>query len=302
MRTEQEMFALILKFARQDENIRLVVLNGSRANPDAKKDIFQDYDIACFVPEVARYRHQPEEGISLQTNIPAYFGELMILQIPEEMDTPQSDDNERYGYLMQFMDGTRIDLSFHPLRSLPDALHAESLTVVLLDKDGLAEGITPPSERDFFPTPPTEKQFADCCNEFWWLNPYVAKGLWRGELINPRYFLEQHMRAELHKLLTWLFGLRTSFQRSPGKLGKHFPEVLGEELWQRYQATCPGPQPDQVWDALFEMGALFRHAAAEVADQFGFAYPQQEDEEISAFIRRVRRLPPDAPTFDLPAE
>lgn len=290
MRTEQEMFDLIMNFARADEDIRLVLLNGSRANPHARRDIFQDYDVACFVPDVAPYRHRAD--------IPTYFGEMMILQTPEDMGPAPSAGNERYAYLMQFLDGTRIDLSFHSLGRLPEALHEESLSVVLVDKDHLAEGIGPPSERDFIPTLPTEKQFADCCNEFWWLNPYVAKGLWRGELINPRYFLEQYLRPELHKMLTWQFGMRTGFQQSPGKLGKHFRAVLGEEFWTRYQATCPGPLADQTWAALFEMGALFRQAAEEVSANFGFVYPQREDKEISAFIRRIRRLPPEAECFD----
>ena len=33
MRSEQEMLDLILNFAKNDENIRAVLLNGSRANP-----------------------------------------------------------------------------------------------------------------------------------------------------------------------------------------------------------------------------------------------------------------------------
>ncbi|MEJ2758141.1 MAG: aminoglycoside 6-adenylyltransferase, partial [Anaerolineales bacterium] len=138
MRTEKEMYDLILNFARADENIRLVVINGSRANPNAKKDTFQDYDAACFVRDVSPYQQRED--------IPAYFGELMILQIPEEMGSPPPANDGRYGYLMQFMDGTRIDLGFSPLSELPSALHRESLTKVLLDKDELAEGIAPPSE------------------------------------------------------------------------------------------------------------------------------------------------------------
>lgn len=49
MRTEQEMFNLILSIAENDERIRAVVMNGSRANPNVVKDIFQDYDIVYVV-------------------------------------------------------------------------------------------------------------------------------------------------------------------------------------------------------------------------------------------------------------
>ena len=45
MRTETEMMELILSVAKEDERIRAVYMNGSRTNPNAPKDLFQDYDI-----------------------------------------------------------------------------------------------------------------------------------------------------------------------------------------------------------------------------------------------------------------
>jgi aminoglycoside 6-adenylyltransferase len=188
MRSEQDIYTLILDVARKDENIRLVILNGSRANPLAKKDIFQDYDIVYYVTEITPYQNNMDFVNS--------FGEIMILQIPEEMDTPPPENDSSYGYLMQFMDGSRIDLSIRPLKQHTQYLNTEHLTKVLLDKDGLADEIAPPSDIDFHPKPPTQKQFEDCCNEFWWLSPYVAKGLWRGELIYPKFFLDGLMRTE----------------------------------------------------------------------------------------------------------
>lgn len=45
MRTEKEMYKLIISIAKSDERIRAVYLNGSRTNPNVPKDIFQDYDV-----------------------------------------------------------------------------------------------------------------------------------------------------------------------------------------------------------------------------------------------------------------
>ena len=45
MRTEEQMMKLILDTAKEDERILAVYMNGSRTNPNAPKDIFQDYDI-----------------------------------------------------------------------------------------------------------------------------------------------------------------------------------------------------------------------------------------------------------------
>ena len=51
MRTEKEMYDLILNIANNDERIRAVYLNGSRTNPNVPKDIFQDYDVVYVVTE-----------------------------------------------------------------------------------------------------------------------------------------------------------------------------------------------------------------------------------------------------------
>lgn len=40
MRTEQEMYNLILEIAQNDERIRAVYMNGSRTNKNVAKDIF----------------------------------------------------------------------------------------------------------------------------------------------------------------------------------------------------------------------------------------------------------------------
>ena len=49
MRSEEEMMHLILQVAKDDERVRAVYLNGSRTNPNAPKDRFQDYDVVYVV-------------------------------------------------------------------------------------------------------------------------------------------------------------------------------------------------------------------------------------------------------------
>jgi aminoglycoside 6-adenylyltransferase len=45
MRSEQEMLYLIVSTAANDDRIRAVIMTGSRANPNAPRDCFQDFDI-----------------------------------------------------------------------------------------------------------------------------------------------------------------------------------------------------------------------------------------------------------------
>ena len=285
MRTEQEMYDLILSTARADERIRAVMLNGSRANPLAPPDFFQDFDIIYFVTDPAPFWRNLEWI--------RRFGELMILQLPDDMADPPPQGRVSYCYLMQFADGNRIDLTIFPVDRL-DRLELDSLTVVLLDKDGVLPAYPPPDLSDYLPRPPTTKQFFDCTNEFWWCSPYVAKGLWRQELPYARAMLDLYVREQLDKMLKWYIGVQSGFQTYPGKLGKYYQRYLPHELWQLLLKTYADGSYEQSWQALLAMGELFRLTARRVAEHFGYAYPEGEDERVTAHLQHVRQLPHDA--------
>jgi aminoglycoside 6-adenylyltransferase len=285
MRSEREMLDLIINTARNDERVRAVIMNGSRINPNAPKDFFQDYDVVYVVTEKEYFLADPS-WIKV-------FGELMILQLPDEMSDPPPEGKDSYGYLMQFADGNRIDLSLYPVNKL-DQLEEDSLTLTLLDKDGILPNFEPPNESGYLPKPPTTKAFFDCTNEFWWVSPYVAKGLWRHEIIYAKHILDNYVREQLMKMLEWYVGMRTGFQKSPGKLGKYLEKYLEPELWDLLLKTYSDTDYDHTWDALLTMGDLFRRIVIPVAEHFGFDYPLSDDERVSAHLRHVRELPRDA--------
>jgi aminoglycoside 6-adenylyltransferase len=281
MRSEQEMLDLIMNTAKDDERIRAVIMNGSRANPNAPQDCFQDFDIVYIVTEVAPFRYDYEWI--------RQFGEIMIMQMPEDMRDPPPGQDGRFVYLMQFTDGNRIDLTIYPLAKL-DELDEDSLTVVLLDKDGIAQPVSPANESDYLPQPPIAKAFADCCNEFWWVCPYVAKGLWREEILYAKYFLEHFVRDQVMKMSGWYVGLRTGFTGNPGKYGKYLKQYLEPQLWETLERTYSDASCDGTWEALYAMCDLFRKLALEIAEHFGFDYRTEDDKRVSAHLRHVRSL------------
>lgn len=285
MRSEQEMYDLIVNIARNDERIRAVILNGSRANPNAPLDFFQDFDIVYIVTELSSFKRDPE-WIKC-------FGEIMIIQLPDDMRDPPPSDEDSYAYLMQFADGNRLDLTLYPLAKLNERKN-DSLSLLLLDKDGIIKPFAPPSESDYYPLPPSSKAYADCCNEFWWVCPYVAKGLWREELIYARHMLDQVVREQLMNMLTWYIGVKTQFSRNPGKHGKFFKQFLEPELWDMLQKTYSDASYAHTWEALTTMCALFRRVAMGVAEHFGYDYPHGDDERVSAHLEHVRSLPRNA--------
>jgi aminoglycoside 6-adenylyltransferase len=285
MRSEQEILELIVNTAKSDNRIRAVILNGSRVNPNARRDIFQDFDVLYLVTEV-------ESFINDHTWI-VRFGELMILQMPEAMKDPPPLNNGSFTYLMQFSDGNRIDLSLWPIAK-SNQLGNDSLSRLLLDKDGLFSPFPVPSDSDYLPSPPTAQAFSDCCNEFWWVGLNVAKGLWREEITYAKCMLDEHVRDQLMKMLAWYVGMQTEFSHNPGKCGKYLKQYLEPDLWEMLEKTYTDAGYDTTWEALFTMCDLFRITATRLATHFGFAYPQDDDEKLRAHLRHVRSLPKNA--------
>ena len=218
MRSEREMLDLIINTARKDERVRAVIMNGSKVNPNAPKDFFQDYDVVYLVTE--------KESFLADPGWIKVFGELMILQLPDEMSDPPPECKDNYGYLMQFTDGNRIDLSLL-LVSKIEKIVEDSLTQTLLDKDNILPKFPPPNDSGYLPKPPTGKAFFDCTNEFWWVSAYVAKGLWWQEIIYAKHMLDLYVREQLVKMLNWYVGTKTGFKKNhPAKWGSIWKNTL----------------------------------------------------------------------------
>ncbi|WP_271750901.1 aminoglycoside 6-adenylyltransferase [Cohnella sp. JJ-181] len=283
MRTEQEMMALILGIARADERIRAVCMNGSRTNPNAPRDRFQDYDIVYLVTEMNSFIGRPGW-------IDA-FGERIILQKPDDNALFPPGPGDRYAYLMQFKDGNRIDLRLSPVSRAAEYAAEDKLTVVLLDKDGLLPALPAPTDEDYRVRLPDAPRFAGCCNEFWWVSTYVAKGLWRRETLYALDHLNLYVRPMLIRMLEWRVGIDTDGGVGIGKNAKYLERYLPADRWQALLDTYPRGTEAEIWQALRTMGRLFRETALEVAERLGFAYDGKEDRLVTAYLASVERLP-----------
>jgi aminoglycoside 6-adenylyltransferase len=285
MRSEDQVLKQILDYAENDENIRAVMMNGSRVNPNIEKDIFCDYDIVYVVCDPKKFS---ENRQWIQ-----YFGDLVILQFNRAEDDPEND----FIFLMQFQDGVRIDLTFVSTTSNGD-LSDDSLTLLLLDKDNRYSGIPAPNDSSYITKKPTQEEYDLMANEFWWVSTYIAKALWRNELVSAKYLFEVIVRDCLNKMINWYIAMQYDWQINVGKMGKNFEKLLPPDLWQELLATYPNVEEDEIWTALFKAGDFMRQVAIPVAQNLGYTYPRQDDERVSRYQKHVRFLPKDATSFD----
>ena len=282
MRSETEIKNLILGFAKQDDRIRAVLLNGSRANPNATPDGLRDFDIVFIVENLESFTRDHS-----WTNI---FGEKIIFQLPDEMNFGVEDSYREkisFAYLMLFKDTNRIDLTLFPKKKLTANFNPDSLTLLWLDKDHLFTGLPQSGDKDYHIQEPAEKEFLDTCNEFWWATTYVAKGLVRDEIIYAKEMLEVVVRPMFMKVIEWQVGIENDFSVSSGKAGKFLKRYLPGDFYKKILLTYANFETAENWKALFLMTEIFQQSSNFVAEKLGFTINKREQQNVLAYLKAL---------------
>ena len=256
MRTEKEMMNLILQIADTLE-VEAIALSGSRTNPRAPKDEFQDYDVVYIVDNL-------EDLISDLSWLDQYGNRLI-------------EQHNRLGhrrlYLMLFEDGNRIDLTLCPKESIQEWVDSEANFEVIKDDKGLFEAYQPNSKR-YWTAPPTEEDFAASCNEFWWVSAYVVKAIRRNQLIYATDHLYGICQQELLKVLAWQVASDKGIV-DIGKNYKHLFHYLPAEKEKVFSPLLDLSSIEKVGQSLFATMKLFDGEAQELAQKMGFTYDKE---------------------------
>lgn len=280
MRTEKEIYDLVLNFAFQDERIRIVTLEGSRTNVNITKDNLQDYDITFFVIDMGEFL-KSDDWLSV-------FGNRIMMQKPEDMELFPPEE-KGFSYIMLFDDGVKIDLTLLPVSMLEEYLTRDKLVKIMLDKDNMIKTEIVPTDEDYYIKCPTERKFDDCCNEFWNVATYVSKGLLRGEILFAIDHMNEVLRHELLRMISWYVGTEKGFNFSLGKNYKFLDKHISKELWDNLLNTYSMSSYEEMWKSFDLCLCLFKKISKKVADSLGYNYPDY-DENVTKYLETQKRI------------
>lgn len=280
MRTEKEIYDLVLNFAFQDERIRIVTLEGSRTNVNISKDNLQDYDITFFVIDMGEFL-KSDDWLSV-------FGNRIMMQKPEDMELFPPEE-KGFSYIMLFDDGVKIDLTLLPVSMLEEYLTRDKLVKIMLDKDNMIKTEIVPTDEDYYIKCPTERKFDDCCNEFWNVATYVSKGLLRGEILFAIDHMNEVLRHELLRMISWYVGTEKGFNFSLGKNYKFLDKHISKELWDNLLNTYSMSSYEEMWKSFDLCLCLFKKISKKVADSLGYNYPDY-DENVTKYLETQKRI------------
>ena len=256
MKTESIMLNLILQTAKTLK-VNAVAMSGSRTDPKAPKDEFQDYDIVYVVDDLD----------NLTSNLAWLdsFGTRMIEQ--------HNILGNRSLYLMLFEDGNRIDLTLCPKDHINEWVDSEAGFTVLVDKKGLFESYSPSPER-FWIHPASNSDFDKTCNEFWWVSAYVVKGICRNQLIYATDHLYGICQQELLKILAW----QVASDRGKVDIGKNYKYLfnyLPAEKEKGFSNLLDFSSVEKLTKSLYGTMKLFHREAQYLAQKMGFDYDKE---------------------------
>ena len=165
----------------------------------------------------------------------------------------------------------------------------DSLTTVWLDKDSLFTNTPPSNDIDYHIQRPSEQEFFETCNEFWWVATYVAKGLARHEITYAKKMLETVVRPMFMKLIEWKIGIENDFSVSVGYGGKFISKYLDKDCYSKILDTYTDADVEANWQALFIMTDLFKQFSTEVSAELKFKQNKEEQENSMRYLGDVYR-------------
>ena len=267
-RSEAQMLDVILQIAKSLQ-VDAVAMSGSRTNPNAPKDEFQDYDVVYVVDDL--------DNLTSNLTWLDQFGTRIIEQ--------HNILGNRRLYLMLFEDDNRIDLTLCPKEYIKEWVESEADFTVLEDLKGLFVPYSPNPQR-YWTSPASQIDFEKACNEFWWVSAYVVKGIHREQLIYATDHLYGICQQELLKVLAW----QVAADRGTVDVGKNYKYLfsyLPTEKEKEFSDLLDFSSLDKITQSLFATLELFHQEAQYLAQKIGFYYDKEVAEKMIEYAEDI---------------
>jgi aminoglycoside 6-adenylyltransferase len=279
----------IIQWAMAHEPIRAVMLTSTRAIPNSRVDALSDYDVILIVQDI-----HPFVADHTWLND---FGEVLV----SYWDSVYLDPEfviEKCANVTQYSDGLKIDFNLWTVGLLQQIVAMPELPAeldagyrVLLDKDDLTVNMRAPTGRGYIPAIPTIETYQLLVNDFLSDAPYVAKCLWRDELMPAKWCLDYDMKhTYLRQMLEWRVEIDHDWSVPVGYLGKGLKKNLSPEIWTAVEQTYVEAGIDDNWKALKLTMELFRQVSKEVGDYFGYTYPDELHQRVWAYVEHIMQM------------
>ena len=278
-----------IKWAKTQDHIRIAIVVGSYGRTSTPADKWSDLDIVIYSTE-PRTLIDTTEWVS-------EFGNPVITFI----EPTAAGSNESYERRVLYDNGLDVDFAVDPFHLVSEVkkqgvtpeLVRELANVIgrgvriLIDKDNLmAEFLKEYKTIELSPpNPPTEHEYLERVNDFWYHTVWTAKKLRRGELWEGKACVDSFMKGRcLLPMMEWHARITQGQKHDTWFRGRFMERWADPRIIAELRGAFAHYDEDDVWQALASTMQLFRWIAKEVAEKLDYTYPQDADQFASRWV------------------
>jgi aminoglycoside 6-adenylyltransferase len=271
----------ITAWAQADENIRCILLVGSRARTDQLADEWADLDIILLAGDVGRLI----DGNDWLDQIAPHW--LTFVE--------RTGDGSGWERRVMFNGGADVEFVPIPMSVFHDLLRKADPPPglvdlirrgyrVIVDKENILTAIQALAIHAHQPQTPTQAEYVNLVHDFWYHTVWTAKHLRRGELWWAKGCCDSYLKERLRQMMEW----HTQATR-PGTdtwmRGRFLEDWVDLRVLSALPETFAHYDTEEVWKALIASMDLFRWLAMETAEIQEFVYPREGDARASELVQ-----------------
>lgn len=268
----------LVVWAERIANIRTILVVGSQARLIKPADEYSDMDMSLYVTGESNEQLQ---GICLQWMCD-FAPVWMILE--EHHDDTKS-------WLILYQGGIKVDFLITPITALQPLIDEQRLWddqqrgyEILLDKDGVAAQLPPPTPFDSpLYTPPTQAQFIRRVESYFYGAVYIAKQIKRDNLWKVKW-ADQIQQTMLLEMLEWHAHATHNTPVDTYYRGDFMRDWVSETTWQELHSVFAHFDAEDSRKSLIASVRLFTRLTEETAVKLGYEYPQGMVKEVTDYL------------------
>ncbi len=274
----EQLIEKLLGWAAYQDDILAVMVVGSRARVQRPADEWSDLDLILVVADPAQY----------------LFGTDWLLNICNYWCTfaERTSTGEPIERRVLFEKGIDVDFILLAVEGIHERLRKAPVSdiirrgaLTLLDKGSVLPQPIPRAHQTLCRRPPTQQEFEEIVQDFWYHAVWTAKKLRRGELWTALQCVDVYMKQLLLHMIEWhactvhgwdcdmWYGGRFvelwADPRVKGALCYAFAHYAKEDICRALLATMD----------------VFRWLAVETAERLSHTYPVAADERVTEWVQ-----------------
>ena len=270
-------------WAEHEENVRTAIVIGSRARTDHPADEWSDLDIIVLARDPEPY-WQTKEWLS-------------AVGTPWLSFVEPSPDGGSIEHRVLFAGGLDVDFALGSASGFQQMLEAgipPDVTDIirrgirfLVDKDNMA-ALLPDLPPTAVPLqPPSEKEFLNLVNNFWYHTLWTAKHLRRGELWWAKSCCDMHLKILLQQLLEWHARATRGQETDTWLRGRFLEEWADPRAVAALASAFAHYDAEDIWQALLATMTLFGWLERETAVSLHFTCPTNGENSAAELVQRL---------------